>query len=270
MDDLRKPLLFAALGLIGIVVLLEIGAAGFLPRAASNDADLRVAIEENFAAELASLNAAQREARVQQLLLELKRRQGQERAPGLGVPYLAALDAILLFTVALMAAGLLVPESALGRLQGALTLIVAALLIVAGVVLIVAAISLLVFMLSLLLAAPFGTIAYLAAFGFFNRTGASAVLSLIFLLKVAFAVALVLAQPRFLQNRGLVLMVLTSILAYVVVSFLHGFVPRPLVSVTDAIAAILVMVLGVVWAAILLVGAVVAISKAVRVDRGLA
>ena len=55
-------------------------------------------------------------------------------------------------------------------------------------------------LISLLLAVPFGTIVYLAIYGFFNRGGASATLSLLMLLKIVFAVCLVVAEQRFLQK----------------------------------------------------------------------
>jgi MFS superfamily sulfate permease-like transporter len=49
-------------------------------------------------------------------------------------------------------------------------------------------------------------------------------------LKIPFGVCLVLAQQRFRQNKGLVLMVLTFFVATAIVSFLHGLVPGFLVS----------------------------------------
>jgi VanZ family protein len=82
-------------------------------------------------------------------------------------------------------------------------------------------------------------------------------------LKLAFAACLVLAHPRFLQNKGLVLIVLTSLLANVIISFLHGFVPVFLVSITDLIAALISGVLAAVWAVFLLVGAVISVVKAI-------
>jgi hypothetical protein len=89
-------------------------------------------------------------------------------------------------------------------------------------------------------------------------------------LKLAFAVVLLLAHQRFLQNKGLVLIILTSLLANVILSFLHGIVPRLLVSITDAIGAIVVGILAAVWALIFLIGSIPAIVKALRVDRATA
>jgi hypothetical protein len=187
-----------------------------------------------------------------------------ERPPGLGIPALSLVDGALLFTVALMAAGLLVPQRILGRLQGIVTLVFSILVLLAAIAVVVLAIAKLILMVTMLLAFPFGTIVYLILFGFFPRGAATAVLSLLMFLKLALAVMLVLAQPRFLQNKGLVLLVVTSLVGNVVVAFLHGLVPGVLVSITDAIAAIVGGVLGAIWAVVLLVGSIVSIVTAAR------
>ncbi|MEU7873028.1 hypothetical protein [Dactylosporangium sp. NPDC049140] len=187
-----------------------------------------------------------------------------ERPAGLGVPYLALVDAAALFTVALMAAGLVVPQRLQGRLQGIVTLVFAILLLLAAAGLLVLAIAKLILMVTLLLAFPFGTIAYLIGFGFFPRGTAVVILSLLMFLKFVFAGALAAAQQRFLQNKGLVALVLTSLLCTVVVSLLHGVVPGVLVSITDAVAGIVCAIAGIVWAIVLLVGAIVGIVTAVR------
>ncbi len=59
------------------------------------------------------------------------------------------------------------------------------------------------------------------------------------------------------------LIILTSLAANIIVSFLHALVPAPLVSITDAIATIVVFVLVVLWAAFFLVGSIVAVTKAI-------
>ena len=102
----------------------------------------------------------------------------------------------------------------------------------------------------------------------FDRGGAAATLGSLLFLKLAFGVLLLLSNPRFVETRKLVILALTSLLANVIVSLLHGFPPRILVSITDAIAAIVVAVLALVWAIVLLVGAVVSIVKLLRLSRG--
>ncbi len=75
---------------------------------------------------------------------------------------------------------------------------------------------------------------------------------------------LVIAQQRFLQNRGLVLLVVSSLVANIVISFLHGFVPIILVSITDAIGAIVMAVCGCIWWILALIGAIPAVLRALR------
>lgn len=267
MGDLRRPFLIAALVLIALVVLIEIGSSLAVRADEASDEALRTAVEEQFASELAGLPAAQRELRIQQRVDQLKERRAREGSrPGLGIAYLALIDGLVLFTVILMGLGLFVPERVQGRVQGIVTLIVSIVVILLAIVLIIIALLLLILMLALLFSAPFGTIVYFAVYGFFDRGGAATTLGFLMLLKLAFAVCLVIAHQRFLQNRGLVLIVLTSLVAGIIVSFLHGFVPRPLVSITDAIAAIIVGIIAVIWAIVLLIGSLVSIFKSARLQ----
>ncbi|WP_432826859.1 hypothetical protein [Dactylosporangium sp. CA-092794] len=190
-----------------------------------------------------------------------------DRPAGLGIPYLALVDAAALFTVALMAAGLVVPQRLHGRLQGVVTLIFAIVLLLAAIGLLALGITKLIGMVTLLLAFPFGTIAYLIGFGSFPRGTAAAVLALLMFLKFVFAGSLTIAQERFLQNKGLVLLTLTSLLCTLLVSFLHGVVPGVLASITDAVGGIVCAVAAIVWALVLLVGAIAAIVTAARASR---
>jgi hypothetical protein len=89
------------------------------------------------------------------------------------------------------------------------------------------------------------------------------------LLKFGLSICLVLAQQRFFQGKGLVLLILTSLLGTVIVNFLLGLVPGVLVSVTDAIAALIVGIIAVIWGFILLIGSLVSIVKVLRLDRAL-
>jgi len=178
--------------------------------------------------------------------------------------YLALVDVIPLFVVGLMGAGLILPHKLHGRLQGVVTLIGAIVLILTALVLLIVAIVEVILMVTLLFAFPFGTIAYLIIWGSFPRGDAVVILSLLMFLKLVFAAALVAAQQRFIQNKGLVLLVLTSLVANLIVAFLHGLVPGFLVSITDGIAAIVLAIIAIIWAIVLLIGAIPAIVKAVR------
>lgn len=227
LDDLRKPFFILAIVLMGLALLVELGATQVLGLAATR------------------LPAA------------------QAHADGWGISSLAVLDALVALTVGLMAASLLVPERVHGRIQGIVTLVVSLLVLLASLALLFTAIQLVTLMLSLLLAPIFGTLAYMLIYAGFDREGSAAILSLLMLLKLGFAVCLMLAHQRFLENKGLVLLVATALLAVLVVSLLHGLVPGFLVSITDMVAAIVVAVLALVWAVIFLVGSVISIVKAI-------
>jgi hypothetical protein len=233
LEALRTPFFVIALIALLLVVLVELASVGFLGTVATDA-------------------------------------YGSLQNPGYGIRYLALLDGLLLFTVALMAVSLLVPERIHGRVQGIVTLIFSLLLLLGAIVLIFVAIGLLMLMVSLLLAVPFGTIAYMAAFADFSVGAARATLGALMTLKLVFAVCLMLAQQRFMENKGLVLLILTSLLANVIVSFLHGFVPGFLVSITDDVGAIVVGILAAIWALVFLIGSIPAVIKALRVDRALA
>ncbi|MFL5757072.1 MAG: hypothetical protein ACJ77N_12330 [Chloroflexota bacterium] len=224
--EIRKPFFAAAVVLIAIAVLIEVGD-GLVSRVSPA---------------------------------------GGATPPGVGIPYLALVDGLVLFTVILMAVGLFVPQNIEGRAQGIVTLVVSLLVLLAAIVLVFLAISLLLLMLALL-ASFFGIVVYAAVFADFDRSAANAILAFLLLLKLAFAGCIVLAHQRFLENKGLVLLVLSSLLANVIVSLLHGLVPLFLVAITDAIAAIVVAIIGIIWSVFLLVGAVVSIVKIIRLPQ---
>jgi hypothetical protein len=194
---------------------------------------------------------------------------GHGQPPGLGVGSLALVDGTVLFMVLLMGLSLVIGQNLEARLQGIASVIFAIVVIILGIVLIFAAISLLLLMVGLLLAVPFGTIAYLIVFGSFPRGTASTFLGLILLLKIVFAVCLPLAQQRFLLMKGLIVLVLLSFVASIVVAFLQGLVPGILVSITDAIAAIVVGIVGVILAVVMLVFGIVAVLRAIAVGPNL-
>lgn len=143
-------------------------------------------------------------------------------------------------------------------------------MLIGAIVIIMVAVGLLMLMVSLLMAVPFGTAIYFATYGTFDTGGARITLGMLMSLKLGFAACLLFAHQRFLQNKGLVLLILTSLLGNVIVSFLHGFVSGPLVSITDDIGAIIVAILAAIWALVFLLGSIPAIVKALRVDRALA
>jgi hypothetical protein len=189
--------------------------------------------------------------------------------PGLGLPYLAILDGLVLFTILLIGAPLIITDRLHGRIQGIITFIVALFTLLGAVVMIFAALALLMMMISLLLAIPFGTVIYIEKYAAFDKTAAAVALSIIMSFKLGFAVFLVMAHQRFLENKGLVLIILTSFLATIILSFLHGIVPRFLVSITDGIGALIIAILAAIWALVYLIGSIPSIIKALRVDKAL-
>jgi hypothetical protein len=227
LDTLRRPFFIAALVLLILTVLIELGSAGL--------------------------------------------KQFNLPTPGLGVNYLALLDGLLLFSIALMSMSLLLPERVHGRVQGIVTFVFSLLMLLGAITLIFIAVQLLTLMVALFMAFPFGTAIYGAVYPpKFSLGEARAVLGTLMSLKLAFVVLLLLAHQRFIQNKGLVMIILTSLLANVILSFLHGIVPFFLVSITDAIGAIVVGILAAIWALVFLIGSIPAIIKALRIDRATA
>jgi hypothetical protein len=182
---------------------------------------------------------------------------------GFGVTGTAELDVLLALALTLMVLPLIIPESIHGRLQGIITLIVAVLDGLAAFTLIFAAFAALMAMISMIMAMPFGPALYLLIFGHFERDGATNVMIVSMLLKLFFAGFLILAQQKFLENKGLVVLIVTALVANIVVTFLHGLVPGILVSITDAIAGIIVGILALVWAIWFALRSIPAVIKAI-------
>jgi hypothetical protein len=184
--------------------------------------------------------------------------------PGYGIQYLVFVDAFLFYVTVLIGLALIIPERIQGRVQGCVTLILSFFGCLGIIVAIIFALVFLLLLVALLLAPIFGTAAYLAIYGDFDRSGANITLSLIMTLKIVFVVFLILAHQRFLQNKSLVFLIFTSLLCNLIISFLHNFVPGFLVSITDAIGAIIVGIIAIIWAIVFLVGAIISIIKAIH------
>ncbi|NIM94238.1 MAG: hypothetical protein GTO18_11075 [Anaerolineales bacterium] len=254
MKSLQRPFFFLAIALIVVIVLVDIGASIVIP-----------GLGGHVTAGMFPEGSEEREAfeSIDQNELEIL---SGKKPPGLGIPYMALLDGVVLFTVALMGASLVIPQRVHGRVQGCATLIFSLMVILGGIAMIFVAIGLLLLMISLVLSF-FGFFTYLAIYGFFDRGGASVLLGLLMMLKLGFAICLIIAHRRFLENKGLVLIVFTSFLGIVIISFLHGLVPGIFVSITDALGAIIVAIFAVFWAVFLLIGSLGSVTKAIRPDR---
>jgi hypothetical protein len=187
------------------------------------------------------------------------------KPPGLAVPCLGMMDGLFLYVVLIAGLDLtLVRKEALARVYGIVSLIVAILAILGGITLIFVDLAKLILMVTLFVAVPFGTMAYIAVWGDFDTDAAAAALGLSMVLKLAFSVCLLVASPRFVKNIYLVLVTLTSFLGNILISFLHGFVPGVLVSITDVVGAIVVAILAVIWSLIFAIFAIRSIIAALH------
>lgn len=239
-----------------VVVAIETGSTLF-SRPAVSPGELRAILDD-----------APEDAREELDLSDLMElREENPSPPGMGIPSLAFLDFLVLYALGLIALALLIGERIHGRIQGILSLIVAIVMIILGIIAILKMLVKLLIMLALFFSTPFGTIAYMAIYGFFARGTATAILGTLTTIKLVLVVCLLLAHQRFLQNKGLVLLLAVSLIADLVVLFLHGIVPIFLVSITDAIAGIVVVIVAVIWALVLLISSIVALVKAIRIGR---
>ena len=250
---LRRPLFVVALVVVCLVVVVEIGMSLLIASAGGESVDRRVAAD--LGVDPGVFGSA---------VL------APSEPPGAGIGALAFVDGLLAFTLLMLGLSLILQLRLYGRIQGVVTLVVTLLWVLGSVIAAVFGIATLMLMVGLFVSAPFGTIAYLAIWGWFPTGDAAVVLSLLFLLKLVFGVLLVLAQPKFLRVRGLVALVVVSVVLQLALGVIHGFLPGPLVSIGDQLWAIVTIVVALVWALVTLIGAIPAIVKAVRVSGSLA
>ena len=185
--------------------------------------------------------------------------------PGLGIPSLAALDLLLLFTMVLTTfTALELFPAIVGRIQGVVAVIVSVIGCLGSIVLLFVTITLLMLMIGLLVAVPFGTMVYLAVWGDFPSGKAGATLAMIVLLKLAGVFFLVLASEQVLKGKMLMFLFLCSIGLTILISFLQGFPPNILASITDAIGAIIAFVVAIIWAIIYLVGGIISVVNTIK------
>ena len=252
MESTRKILLIVAVACAALIVTTELGSNLF-----SGQALDREAVRRQLEANIEDPDGVDIDALVQTSL---------ERGapPGLALTSMALLDGLLLLNVGLFLLGSLVQDRVFAKVQGILTAVVSFLVLIAAFALALIDLGKVLVMVGLLLAVPFGTLAYLAIWGFFDTGSAAVALSVIFVLKLICVVTAALSQPQFLRMKGFILLSACALLANVVVSFLHGEFPLPLVSITDAIGAIVIAVLAIVWALLHFVGALSSVFKALK------
>lgn len=188
--------------------------------------------------------------------------------PGIGIPSLAAVDVLLATTLCIVASSALgLSAHVVARTSGCITTIISFLTLLASLAMLFVAIGLLLLMVGLLLAWPFGTAVYMAVFGHFDRPDAAITLALVMVLKLVAAALAFLGNPFVLKSKSLILMFVTSIGLTFVLSFLHGLPPRFLVSITDAIGAIVAFILAIIWAIAYLVGGIISLLANLQLRR---
>ncbi|KQZ07219.1 hypothetical protein ASD19_12245 [Microbacterium sp. Root53] len=190
-----------------------------------------------------------------------------EDPPGLGIPFLALPLALTLLMVGIMALPLLIGHRAGALVNGIASLVGGLGAAVAGVLLALLAFAALTTMVALFLAAPFGTLAYLAVFGFFDVGASAAILGAALVLQLAAVAFLIVAQPRMLGSKRMVFFLLLVLLLTLLTMVLHSVVPGIVVSIADALAALITAVVGAVWGFLVLIGGVVAVLKQLSLGR---
>jgi len=190
-----------------------------------------------------------------------------DEPPGRGISYLAFVDVALVFLLGQYLLSQVLTGRVHGRVTGIGTLVGSFVMIFVALIALIIAIIEIVIMISLFFAFPFGTAAYMAIWGGFPRGQAAALLSALLVLQIVSLILLVLAQPKMLQQRGFVILAVLALVLKLVLSFLHAFVPRPLVAIADDLGAIINSLIGLVLAIVFLIVSIPSIVKALRVDR---
>lgn len=245
MDKIRRIPLIVGIVLMVLAFLLEAGSAAFVGSEQGDKKEMQAICAEEGLDEGVELSGASAEP------------------PGVGIPSIAFIDVFLLRYVFLAFLGLFSIRNILAKLQGIVSLVLSILVLLGAIAAVFIVIAQLMLKISLLLAVPFGTLAYLAMFGGFAKAAAASVLGIVFLLKLGFGICLLLAQQNFIKSKGLILLFITSLGAGIIVGFLHGIVPMFLASITDDIGAIIVLILGLIWAIVTLIGSIQSVVKAV-------
>jgi hypothetical protein len=253
-DRLRLPFFILAGIALLICIGLEVGSS-FMPGDFSSSV-----MRAQATAQLAKMDVDDKQELIDGMV---KQGREAEHPPGMAIGYTGLLDFLVLYAVLLMFASLVIPEAIQGKIQGIVTLIVSIIVLILAFVKTIMAFVKLMIMVALFMAAPFGTLAYLAMWGFFDKGGAAVILGLTMTLKIAFLVLLALAHQAFLAIKRQMAMFVTTIVATFLIGLLHGFVPSFLVSITDALGAVIVGILIIIWAILLLIGAIISIIKAI-------
>lgn len=189
---------------------------------------------------------------------------GEPSPPGRGIPALAFVDGLLLLQVGLLAFDALRAGRLARWINGPGVLVASIVVILASIVALFTALGLLILMVSVFMALPFGPAIYAAIWGGFERSTALGLLSTTLLLRIVAGVLLVLYDQAMLGKVRLLLLFFTCLVGDIIVSFLLAIVPGLLSAITDGIAAIVMAVVGLIWAIILLIPGAVGTLRLIR------
>lgn len=244
---IRRSLLVASFVLMALVLVLELAAPHLVGgERVTGAAAVAISVgDDGTGAEVASIG----------------------EPPGRGISYLAFVDLALVFLLGQYLLSQVLTGRVHGRVTGIGTAVGSFVMVFVALIALIVAIVEIVIMIGLFFAFPFGTAAYLAVWGGFPRGQAAGLISALLVLQVVSLILLVLAQPKMLRQRGLVVVSIMALALKLVLSFLHGFVPRPMVAITDDLGAIVNALCGLVLAIVFLVVSIPSIVKALRVDR---
>jgi hypothetical protein len=250
MDGQRRPFFIIALVLMAVVVILELGSGHLLhgTHRTGSGSPIHDALgsDDEYDVDFAEPGEV-------------------DEPPGRGVWSLVFIDGWILYTLVVVdGATLLLPDRLVGTLQGVLAVILSILMLIGTIIVLILSIVQLVVMVSLFMAPPFGTLAYLVVWGFFPRGDAAALLGLLLFLKLCFLASMVLAHQGNLKRKSLLVLLGVSMLLNLLVAFLHGLVPIILVSITDGIASIIVLIVALIWGIGILIGGIASVVKSIQ------
>ena len=139
---------------------------------------------------------------------------------------------------------------------------------IAGIVMAIIAFVALTVMVSLFLAAPFGTLAYLAIFGFFDIWASGAAARAHHVLPARGDRVPASSPSRACSaTSGSSSSLLLTVLLTLLTMLLHSIVPIILVSITDALAALIIAIVGAIWGLLMLIGGIISLVKQLNLGR---
>jgi hypothetical protein len=265
-DKLRKPFLVIALVLIAISMLICLGS-NLVSQPPSFAERVNKALDSAQSNPKIARELEERDINLEDARADLEQTNSDD-PPGLAIPALALINGILLLVLIMTALPMLIGDRVTGTVQGVVGIIGGLLTLLAAIVVVIIAFSALMLMVGLFLAVPFGTMAYLAIFGSFDTGASAAITFVLMVLQILAFICVILAQERFLKIKGLVVLFFVTIGLTFVTSLLHSIVPGILVSITDAIGAIINGIIAAIWAIFLLIGGIIGVIRLLGVAGG--